>query len=322
MNIFKALSQGDGSINETNVSSFLSFVCNESNDFSASFLLLFLEEVEAKINDFSFENIIEISGSNYRQRIIDFKNKYTYSAIPEYRLQKNGKTQDVDILLTISEKSNENDCCYILIENKIKKSAFKHEQCTEQYKLFNQIEDFQENVPVLSTLISPDIDIFKNMLDDVITENPLSVWFKWETEKETSMIDLFTQLIKLENKSEISPIESNTQYIIKSFIDYISTELSIKERTNNFSIAGSNVVEEVEVEIDGEKYFLKRFDNKMIRLFDSNYEMTNQPVKPILRKIISEYKLDVDLERKPGKRKNTQMLGRDVIREIKSPLDV
>ena len=59
------------------------------------------------------QNIIKISGKNYRQRINDFKNKYTYSAIPEYRLQKDGKIQDVDILLTISEKINENDCCYL-----------------------------------------------------------------------------------------------------------------------------------------------------------------------------------------------------------------
>ena len=320
MNIFKALSQGDGSINETNVTSFLSFIFNETNEFSASFLLIFLDEIEKQLDDFSFNDIIKISGSNYRQRTIDFKNKYTYSAIPEYRLQNNGKIQDVDVLLTISEKFNENDCCYILIENKIKKSAFKKKQCTEQYNLFIKIEDFQENVPIFSTIITPDIEVFKNMLTDVQVENPLSVWFKWETDKESSMVDLFRHLIELENNSEISPIDNNTQYIIKSFIDYIGTELSIKEKTNNFSIAGSKVVEETQFEINNEKYFLKRFDNKMIRLFDLNNEMTNQPVKPILRKIITKYNLDVDLERKPGKRKNTQILGRDVIREMNKRL--
>ena len=113
MNIFKALSQGDGSINETNVTSFLSYIFNETNEFSSSFLLLFLEQIEKQLNDYDLQNIIKISGKNYRQRINDFKNKYTYSAIPEYRLQKDGKIQDVDILLTISEKINENDCCYV-----------------------------------------------------------------------------------------------------------------------------------------------------------------------------------------------------------------
>ena len=320
MNIFKALSQGDGSINETNVTSFLSFILNETNEFSTPFLLLFLDEIEKQLDDFAFNKIIEITGSNYRQKTIDFKNKYTYSAIPEYRLQNNGKTQDVDVLVTITEKNNENDCCYILIENKIKKSAFKKGQCTEQYRLFNEIEDFQENVPVFSILITPEIEIFRNMLIDVQVENPFSVWLKWETEKGNSMIGLFRNLIKLENNSEISPIDNNAKYIIKSFIDYISTELSIKEKSNNFSIAGSKVVEETQFVLDDEKFFLKRFDNKLIRIFDLNNEMINEPVKPILRKIITEYNLDVDLDRKQGKSKNTQVLGRDVIREINKRL--
>ncbi|MCD4683603.1 MAG: hypothetical protein K8R86_10005 [Bacteroidales bacterium] len=316
MNIFKALSQGDGIINETNVTSFLSYIFNETNEFSSSFLLLFLEQIEKQLNDYDLQNIINISGKNYRQRINDFKSKYTYSAIPEYRLQKDVKIQDVDILLTISEKISENDCCYILIENKIKRSALKEQQCAEQYMLFNEIEDFQENVPVFSILITPDIDIFKTMIERVIEENVRSVWLKWETDKDISIVDLFRHLIKLEGNSEISPIDNNTQYIIKSFIDYISTELSIKERANNFSVAGSKIVEQAVFEINGDIYSLKRFDNKMIRLFDANDEMTDESVKPILRNIITQYKLDVNLERSPGKRKNTQTLGRDVIRAM------
>ena len=58
----------------------------------------------------------------------------------------------------------------------------------------------------------------------------------------------------------------------------------------------------------------------MIRIFDANNELTNQAVKPILREIISEYELGVELERKPGKRKNTQVLGRDVIKALKKRL--
>ena len=167
MNIFKALSQGDGSINETNVTSFLSYILNETNDFSATLFLLLFEQIENQIEKIDFQNIIEISGKNYRQKTNDFKNKYTYSAIPEYRLQKDRKIQDVDILITISEKNNENDCCYFLIENKIKKSAFKEQQCVEQFKLFNEIEDFQEDIPVFSVLISPDLDVFKTMIENI-----------------------------------------------------------------------------------------------------------------------------------------------------------
>jgi hypothetical protein len=158
------------------------------------------------------------------------------------------------------------------------------------------------------------------MIDNVKKENTLSVWLKWETDNGNSIIDVFRKLIKLESNSEIPPIDNNTQYILKSFIDYISTELSIKEKSINYSIAGSQVVEQTQFEINNKKYSLKRFDNKMIRIFNANDEITDEPVKPILRKIIEIYKLDVDLERKPGKRKNTQTLGRDVIREMNNRL--
>jgi hypothetical protein len=320
MNIFKALSQGDGSINETNVTSFLSYIFNEINEFSSSFLLLFLEQIETHIDNFEFQDILEYSGRSQRQKVNDFIAKYTYYAIPEYRLSRNGKIQDVDILLTISEKFNENDCCYFLIENKIKKTAFKKNQCAEQYKLFKTIEDFQENVPVFSVLITPDFPKFSLMFDKVKTENKLSVWLKWEKENESSIIDIFRKLIKLENNSEIPPIDTNTQYILKSFIDYISTELSIKGKSINYSVAGSQVAEQAEYELNDKKYYLKRFDNKMIRIFNEDNEIVDEPVKPILRKIIKKYKLDVNLERKSGERKNTQILGRDVIRELNNRL--
>ena len=196
----------------------------------------------------------------------------------------------------------------------------KESQCLDQYKLFKTIEDFQEEVPVFSILISPDFSNFSTMIENVKLDNTLSIWFKWDSENGNSIIDLFRKLIKLESNSEISVIDNNSQYIIKSFIDYISTELSVKEKTINFSVAGSQVVEQTEFEINNKKYFLKRFDNKMIRIFDSNNEMTNESVKPILRKIIKAYSLEVNLERKPGKRKNTQILGRDIIREMNNRL--
>jgi hypothetical protein len=53
----------------------------------------------------------------------------------------------------------------------------------------------------------------------------------------------------------------------------------------------------------------------MIRIFDTNNEMTNHVVKPILRKIISKYSINVDLGDK-----NTQALGKDVIAEMNKRL--
>jgi len=319
MNIFKALSGGDGSINEANVTSFLSFICNESNNFSAAFLVLFLEEINAQLN----ENLFDFEGKNYRQKIEYFKSRYSYSAQPEYQLQVNKRRQDLDIFIIIADKNSESDCYYLLIENKIKKYSYKPEQCKLQYELFKKIEDFQDETPVISILISPNDQRFESMINAVKTVNPNSVWLKWETTNEKSLIELFKTLIQLENKGEISPIENNTQYILKSFIDYISTQLSATNRKGsyNYSIAGAEVVDQCEFIRSNKRYFLKRYDNKMIRIFDEENTLQQGLVKPILREIIKKYELDVSLDNRPGAKKvkkNTQILGRDVINAMKN----
>lgn len=313
MNIFKALSQGDGSINETNVTSFLSYVIHESNEFSAPFLLLFLDLVNNSLPNHNIYDSIEVSGRSIRHRAKDFLSKYNYSAIPEQRLQVGKDIQDLDVLLTISERNNDNVCCYFLVENKIKKSAFKRDQCLKQYRLFNQMGEFQEDVPIYSVLITPDFDIFKQTFDAIFIENELSVWFKWEAEEGISFIDTFRQLILLEAQAEISPIDGNTKFIMKNFIDFISSELSSQFKQVNRSVTGAEVLNEAEFVMASKNFKLQRFDNNMIRIVNESNEFINEPVKPILRDIIEDYGLNIDLERKPGKSKNTQILGKEVL---------
>ncbi len=80
----------------------------------------------------------------------------------------------------------------------------------------------------------------------------------------------------------------------------------------------SKVNEEANFEINNTKYTLKRFDNNMIRIFTSNNEMLDTQVKPVLREIIDSYNLDIPLKLKSGVLKNTQILGKDVIKALKS----
>lgn len=316
MNIFKALSQGDGSINETNVTSFLSYVIHESNEFSAPFLLLFLDHINDELINHNVYDFIEVSGRSLRQRSKDFLSKYTYSAIPEQRLQVGKEIQDLDVLVTISERHNENVCCYFLIENKIKKSAFKKDQCLDQFRLFNLMGEYQEDVPIYSVLITPDFDIFKLTYDEILKENELSIWFKWEVEEGNSFIDTFRQLILLETQAEISPIDGNTKFIIKNFIDFISSDLSTQFKHVNRTVTGSEVISEAEFVMETKYFRLQRFDNNMIRIVDDSNEFIDRPVKPILRNIITSYDLNINLERKPGKSKNTQILGKEVLQAL------
>lgn len=314
MNIFRALSQGDGSINETNVTSFLSYILNETNNFSAPFILLLIEKIEKEIDLNIISDILKIPDTNLRQKTLFFRKMYSYSSIPEYRLKIDNKIQDLDILLTITDKSSEDDLCYFLIENKIKKSALKQQQCLEQYKLFKGMDDFQDDVPIFSVLITPDYDVFNSMLMCIKDENENSCWLKWETKSDDSIVAIFKELIYLEQRSEISPIDINTLYIIKSFVDHISRDLYPQDRsTKNFSTSGSHVADQAEFRKDSNTYHLKRFNNHMIRVYDENDDLVDVTVKKVLREAIQDYQLNISLKTKSGRNKNTQMLGKDVI---------
>lgn len=78
----------------------------------------------------------------------------------------------------------------------------------------------------------------------------------------------------------------------------------------------SQVAEQAVFEIDNQHYFLKRFNNQVIRIFNSNNVMLDITVKPILRDIIKRYNLNIDLYLKSGVIKNTQILGKEIIETL------
>jgi len=307
MNIFKALSQGNGQISETNVTSFLSFLLNGTNEFGGTFLLLFAKHLN------SLEMELNITGNKFRDKLQDFNRKYKFSAIPEVRAQVGNKWQIIDTVLTISEKNTDNDVAYILIENKIKKSAIKENQCSEQLEYFLRCEDFQENVPVYSLLITPPDKSFELMYNHILEKNIKSIWLSWTDNSLGlgSIEGIIREMINLENCLEVPPINDNSKYILKSFVEHISTELSEKTKEMNYSTSGSNILEFATYELNDRPYFLKRFDNDMIRIYDEEDNLINGMVKPILRTLIDKYELDIDI-----KNINTRTLGKNVIREL------
>lgn len=309
MNIFEALSQGNGQISETNITSFLSFLLNKTNECGSAFLIIFLEYLEINNN-----SILEINGNSLRKKIKSFNKKYSFSAIPEVRIQFENKLQILDILLTITNKSSEKDELYILIENKINKSSIKKEQCVEQLEIFSNCEDFQKNIPTYSVLITPPEKNFEEMYLNVLKNNSNSFWLSW-TENSfnlKSIENLIRRLILLENNLEIAPINDNLKYILKSFVEHITNELSERSKDFNYSINGSNVIEAVKFNLKSKLFILKRFENNMIRIYDEDESELKEQVKPILRDIIKGYNFKIDIENK-----NTQTLGKIIIKELK-----
>ena len=54
MNIFKTLSNGHGKISETNITSFLSYVLNQTSEVKQYFATLLILELNKKLNNWIF----------------------------------------------------------------------------------------------------------------------------------------------------------------------------------------------------------------------------------------------------------------------------
>jgi hypothetical protein len=316
MNIFKSLSQGNGKISETNITSFLSYLLNSTNELNNSFLLLFFELIDRNLPTAKMLHLLHLNQPTLRDRILEFSKKYAVMAEPEYPVCN--RKQIIDIFLKVISKGEE-DVAYVLVENKIKKEANKPTQALKQYEHFKKSEDFNKDVPVFSIVLTTDSERFSDMHANAVSGNENAAWLKWTNHKETdnSVEAVLRKLIRHEHEAEIQPINPNTQFIIKSFVDYLMTDFAYRENgSRNFSFNGFDVMATATADLDGMRYVIKRFENNMIRLFDADDNLLDGDVKPVLRRINEVHRLQVPLEFPGGRNKNTQYLGRDIINEL------
>jgi hypothetical protein len=317
MNIFKALSEGNGKISETNITSFVNYLLDSANELNNTFFGLFAKLIDKQLEKNKLCELLNIKQPSIREQLIYISENYIISSEPEYAIRNaEGNKQIPDILLRITSKRTEEDLAFLIIENKINKSAYRQGQVEKQYNFFTQSEDYDTNKPVYSILITPDEKHFEKLYQQSKKVNTRSIWLKWvnHNEKEESIEAILRHMIKHEQNAEVEPIDPNMQYIIKSFIHYLATEFAQKGTSEkNFSYKGFQVIASAQATVDNKVYIIKRFSNNMIRLFDKNDILLEVEVKPVLREIIKTYDLNIGLYHQTGHAKNTQILGRDVI---------
>jgi len=329
MNIFKALSEGNGRISETNITSFLNYLLDSSNELNNSLVLLFLKLIDKELDGSGILASFGIEDLDLRTSLFYFNQRFTVTAEPEYSvLGDDGKRQIPDIVMTLKDSELE-DVLYLIIENKIKRSAKSDFQIVKQYEYISSSDDFSRDVPIYNVLITPDETAFKEMYLNGKNVNKNTVWLKWYSiESNNSIVGIIQKLIEFEHLAKIHPIDLNSLYILKSFVDYLSSEFVQKiNGKKNFDIKGFSVIDEYLYKGNVGAFFIRRYSNQMIRLFDENDEILNVEVKPILRDVIKSENLDINLLHANGKPKNTQILGRELIAfyekdEIKRKLEV
>jgi uncharacterized protein YlaI len=301
MNIFKALSQGYGSITETNFTSFLSYLLSSDNECSNYLLIIILQFIEKNKNISIFRDILKIKGNSIRELSDLFNNKYKYTVEPE----RNFGNQRLDIFIRISKKDIEEDLLFLIMEAKIEKSAIKEGQINLQVNKF--LEEYTNQSKYIPILISPDDESFLRCYNNLTNE---LCWIKWSN-NDNSVVSFLRELLELERVAMIEPFDVSLTYLIKSFIDYLEKSFS-KSNSLNYSVAGIPEKERVLVEIDNKNYTIRRFKNEMIRIYDEEENEINTEIKNELRRINSKYNLGVVFEGK-----TTHALGRIIISKLK-----
>ena len=280
MNIFKALSQGYGSITETNFTSFLTYLLSEENECNNYLLIIFIQYIEKITKNSILKDLLKIDSDSLREISELFKNRYEYIVEPEKKLG-NLRT---DIFIKISKKDSEHSILNLMIEAKIEKNAIKENQLNSQISKFREVEDSDKEIKIIPILISPDDDLFLKCYNN---SNKDLCWIKW-SKSELSIVSIFRELLEFERIAKIEPFDFSLTFLIKSFIDYLEKSFN-KSLLLNYSVAGIPEKESVIIIIDGRKITLRRFKNNMIRIYDeNNYEMETE-VKKELRNINEKY---------------------------------
>lgn len=287
MNIFKALCNGKGSINEENTSSFLGYLLNpyEDHGMKDEFVKRFLKEIN--ISD-------DIRYTDLQDYDVSFE-------VPV----RDKTTRNIDIIFRTTNH-------IVAIENKIKKDSCQETQLQEEYNgLQNYINDENlKNKKILLCFLTPNIDKkeVKKYQKNIPNENFNHI--EWE-----SIAKILESILNDENTAKINPISDYVKHTIKAFINFIRSFLYDQ-------IKGKSI----EFELQERRYVISEYKSSTITVEQivkkDNGSITYESVsaREIIRRKLDEYK-NIDNKYsylQTGKdKRNTRTVGAWLISELK-----
>jgi len=241
MNIFKILANGDGTINEANVSAFLGYLLdpNQDHGLGYEFLQRFLELVidfeqnNATVREFDYNIILESAFKDTQD-----KNSIVDLTILCFKNISTNKKQSIAVDLMKNERSLE----YVfLIENKIRNSSITLGQLEKQYR--STLSEINAN----DSISIPDEKVYSIYLTpkDKANNQGFSNEFKrlsniekehifWN-EDDNSINEMIKKLIQDESNGQIEAINEYTKHTLISFSRFIENDFKseIQEKKEN-----------------------------------------------------------------------------------------
>jgi antitoxin component of RelBE/YafQ-DinJ toxin-antitoxin module len=322
LNIFTALSQGKGSLNENNMSAMLSYLLNSHQDHGLkdTFLKKFLKLLDDITDKKLFPRSNNILGNRSNLNV-------EVTLEPAYDYKGNRRYLDIELQVYdntynyIEGKNEVEEILRIAIENKIKPSSAQNNQFKEEYEAVkSEIEN--KETKILMVFLTPYGDYnnlqteYDNLIIDESSKNE-KVWLKWDApDNENTVVYLIKSLLKNEANFKIDPISDYVRNTLKAFIRHI-IETNIKFTSPEIiSDDLGDIKNVVNIELKSGKYRVEEYESSSIKIYNvetQEYEVA----KPILRDIIEEKNLKIDLYYDSGNKKNTRTLGKDVIQSLK-----
>ena len=117
----------------------------------------------------------------------------------------------------------------------------------------------------------------------------------------------------------MNQLEGYAKLAVSLLQEYLEVDLSenLKPPVSISTNGDDPVVDSVEVEVSFGRFRIERLKSQSIRAFSITQNTFETPVKPFLRAVIEEMSLPIEFTLKSGVEKNTRVLGKDVIDELK-----
>jgi len=220
MNIFNTLSKGNGTISETNVTSFTSFLLNPYETHGLG--ILFLIEI---LKPFIENNNIKYKDLRETKKWI---NRYIIEIIPEHRVDlPNGKYRDIDIVIKFYDYEKKSIQFTFGIENKIK----SYDNGDTKKQLLDEIKGLSEektqNIDFIFLTLHPANKEFIKEINNKINDNIKLINLCWKNDKlYKSFSEIIEELLTKEQSGKIQPMYEYIRHTLKSFNQFIETDFN------------------------------------------------------------------------------------------------
>lgn len=221
MNIFKVLANGDGSINEANVSAFLGYLLDPKADHALGFefLKLFLEPVldgeEFDVEQYDYQVFYEQA----------FKEKDSSKQIVDIVIvcystdQGTGRESLMKEFLLNSKKIER----LFLIENKIRAGSLKSGQLVAQFQSsVAELGDWKDQIH--SIYVTPEDSKLSAEFEQASSINPTHILWDAKDSEVTTIKLMLKDILQRESQGDAEALNEYTNHTIKAFIQFIATD--------------------------------------------------------------------------------------------------